>query len=380
MFRRFLTSYFFFLTYSFSQTHFTIPQNVWRVSIQNELASGKWKGHDGRNGWKDYTYQLNGTDFIITQDWKRNINTQTFLIEYGFTDKSTFILHIPTVKKFEQTHTWSLVSNSTITPMDNLLTSYFPSLKSNSGLGDVTLGMNNLFLGNPAWRGGKNKYSLYGGIDVTLPFAERLKKYYPKDVDANGMPNQFKQLPIGNGLTRWRGRVFGELYRKVWGRLINVNWSASLSAFSREIINPPLSFLWIMETGVDSISRAIGNAVLFEQGSQIYGSVQGQMELWPQRMFFSAGMDWLFSARDQYFSSSEVWDEWMAARKNYDTRKNRATQFIQFNFLNVDPFKQFGPIPFELELGIRWYVPFLTYHTYGYASSWIRVSSYFQAW
>ena len=240
--------------------------------------------------------------------------------------------------------------------------------------------MNLLLLGNPAWRGGKNKYSLYGGIDITFPFGERLKKYHAKDVDSEGIPNQYKQLPIGNGLTRWRIKAFGELYRKLWGRLINVNWSVNLSSFNRDIINPPISFLWIQETSADSISRAIGDAVLYEQGKQICGSIQGQMEIWPQRMFFSVGMDWMFTGQDQYFSSSDAWDEWMVSRKNYDSRKNVTTQFLKFNFLNVDPFKQIGPIPFELEVGIRWFVPLLTYQTFGYTSSWIRISSYFQAW
>ena len=37
---------------------------------------------------------------------------------------------------------------------------YFPKNKSNSGLGDVTVGMKVLFDGNPAWRGGKNNFSI----------------------------------------------------------------------------------------------------------------------------------------------------------------------------------------------------------------------------
>lgn len=369
-----------FITWAIGQTHFTIPQNVWRISIEQAFSGGKWKGHDGRNGWKDFTYQLNGTDYTIIQDWKRSASIQTFLIEYGFTDRSTFILTIPKFQRLNQTHSWSITSESIVTEMDKLMLKYFPNSKSNSGLGDVTIGTNMLFLGNPAWRGGKNKYSIYGGIDATFPFGERLKKYYPNDLDENGVPNQFKHLPIGNGLTQWRGRVFGELYRKMWGRLININWSVSVSSFSREIINPKYSFLWIQETGIDSISKAIGNAVLFNQGGQVLGAVQGQIELLPQRIFFSAGMDWMFSGRDQYSSINNTWNSWMASRKNYDTKKRVATQYLKFNFLNVDPFKQVGPLPFELEIGIRWYVPYLTYQTYGYTASWIKISSYFQAW
>jgi len=87
--------YFLLFTYSLAQTHFTIPQNVWRISLQQKIARGNWKGHDGKNGWKDFTYQLNGTDFTVTQEWKRSKTTQTFLIEYGFTDRSTFVLNIP---------------------------------------------------------------------------------------------------------------------------------------------------------------------------------------------------------------------------------------------------------------------------------------------
>ena len=380
MIRKFFSLSILCLNYFYSQTHFTIPQNVWRISIENEISGGKWKGHDGGDGWKDFTYQLDGIDYIITQQWKRNLLTQSYSIEYGFTDKSTFMLHIPRVQKFKQSHSWTISSDELIVPMDQLLSHYYPKSKTNSGLGNVGLGMNFLLLGNPAWRGGKNKYSLYGGIDITFPFGERLKKYHAKDVDSEGIPNQYKQLPIGNGLTRWRIKAFGELYRKLWGRLINVNWSVNLSSFNRDIINPPISFLWIQETSADSISRAIGDAVLYEQGKQIYGSIQGQMEIWPQRMFFSVGMDWMSTGRDQYFSSSDAWDEWMVSRKNYDSRKNVANQYLKFNFLNVDPFKQFGPIPFELEVGIRWFVPFLTYQTFGYTSSWIRISSYFQAW
>ena len=380
MIRKFFSLSILCLNYFYSQTHFTIPQNVWRISVENEISGGKWKGHDGGDGWKDFTYQLDGIDYIITQEWERNLLTQSYSIEYGFTDKSTFMLHIPRLQKFKQSHSWTISSDELNVPMDQLLSHYYPKSKTNSGLGNVGLGMNFLLLGNPAWRGGKNKYSLYGGIDITFPFGERLKKYHAKDVDSEGIPNQYKQLPIGNGLTRWRIKAFGELYRKLWGRLINVNWSVNLSSFNRDIINPPISFLWIQETSADSISRAIGDAVLYEQGKQIYGSIQGQMEIWPQRMFFSVGMDWMFTGQDQYFSSSDSWDKWMVSRKNYDSRKNVATQFLKFNFLNVDPFKQFGPIPFELEVGIRWFVPFLTYQTFGYTSSWIRISSYFQAW
>ncbi|MDD9879394.1 MAG: hypothetical protein OXT08_01200 [Candidatus Marinimicrobia bacterium] len=380
MFHKLIPLYFFLLNYSFSQTHFTIPQNVWRISLQQEMATGKWKGHDGKDGWTDYEYFYNGLNYTINQYWKRSLTTQSYHIEYGLTDRATLSFNIPYINNFEQTHTWLITGDGSRAALDSVMAFYFPKNKSNSGLGDVTIGMNVLFIGNPAWRGGKQKYSLYGGIDATLPFGERLEKYYPKEVDSNGVPDQFKLLPIGNGLTRWRGRVFGELYRKVWGRLININWSVSGATYSREIINPSYSFLWHTDTHIDSISATIGKDVLHEQGFEIAGAIQGQIEAIPQRLFVTTGVNWLLSGRDQYSSRSDPWDEWMVSRKNYDTKRTAVSQYIKVNLLNVDPFKQIGPLPFELEVGIRWFVPYLTYHTYGTTSTWVRISTYLQAW
>ena len=76
----------------------------------------------------------------------------------------------------------------------------------------------------------------------------------------------------------------------------------------------------------------------------------------------------MMSGRDQYFSSSNGWNSWMSSNNNYDTKKTLSNQFIRFNFLNMDPFKQVGPVPFELEFGISWYVPYLSYHSYAYTS------------
>lgn len=380
MIRKFRFLFFFLFTYSLAQTHFTIPQNVWRISLQQDIASGKWKGHDGKDGWTDFDYYYDGAKHTIHQYWKRNIHTQSIQIEYGLTDRSTFNLIIPRHTKFEQTHSWQISEGDNQAAVDSVMAFYFPKNKSNSGLGDVTIGMNVLLIGNPAWRGGKQKYSVYGGIDATFPFGERREKYYPNEVDANGVPDQFKQLPIGNGLTRWRGRVFGELYRKVWGRLININWSVSGATHSREVINPEYSFLWHKDTHIDSISASIGKDVLHEQGFELAGSVQGQFEAIPQRLFISTGVNWLFSGRDTFSSRSDIWDTWMASRKNYDTKRTAVSQYVKVNVLNVDPFKQIGPMPFELEMGVRWFVPYLTYHTYGMTSTWVRISSYFQAW
>jgi|TARA_B100001540_G_scaffold62625_1_gene56346 hypothetical protein len=374
--RKSYLSLFFFIGISFSQTHFTIPQNVWRISIQQEIATGNWKGNDGRNGWTDFSYQLDTSKYIINQQWKNNINTRSFLVEYGITNKSNIVIKVPIIKKFDQSHTW----NSASAKIDSLMQKYYPTNRSNSGLGDITIGMNLLFVGNPAWRGGKKKYSIYGGLDMIIPFGEPLMKFNSKDVDKNGVPYQFKQLPIGKGLSGWRLRTFGEFYRKFKGRLINVNWKAHASVFNRDIVNPPISFLSINQLiSADSLSRSLGN-VLFEQGMQLYGSLSGQIELLPRKIFFLVAMDYMISGRDKYFSNNDSWDKWMVKRENYDTKQFLSSQLIKFNIVNHDPFDRIGPLPFEIEIGARWFVPLLSKNTFGYTSSWIRFSTYLQAW
>ena len=359
-----------------AQTHFTIPQNVWRFSIGQEYKVGNWKGHDGRNGWNDFSYKLDNTVNIINQQWKNKINTQSILIEYGITNQSNFLANIPILRNYTQTHSWLSPSAD----IDTLMYLYHPQEKSTSGLGDVTLGLNLLLIGNPAWRGGKNKYSLYSGFDIIMPFGKPLIKFNPIDIDTNGVPKQFKQLPIGKGSTQWRIRAFGEFYRKFRGRLININWSTNISFFSREQINPPISFLSVNETITpDSLARSIGS-VLYEQGGQLYGSIIGQIEVLPKKFFVSIGMDWMISGRDKFFSNNDSWDKWMVERQNYDTKKSISSQLVKINLSNVDPLDRFGPLPFELEIGTRWYVPVITKYSFGYTSTWIRISSYFQAW
>ena len=284
--------------------------------------------------------------------------------------------NIPIIKNFKQTHTWLSPSAD----IDTLMHLFHPKNKSTSGLGDVTLGLNVLVIGNPSWRGGKNKYSLYSGVDMIMPFAKPLEKFNSKNIDENGIPYHFKHLPIGSGLTQWRLKTFGEFYRKIKGRLININWSTSISIFSRNEINPEISFLSVNGTiSPDSIARSIGS-VLYDKGDQLYGSIIGQIEVLPKKCFVSMGMDWMISGRDKYFSNNDSWDKWMVERQNFDTKKSISSQLIKINLLNVDSFDRFGPIPFELEIGARWFVPILTKHSFGYRSSWIRISSYFQAW
>ena len=362
-----------------AQTHFTIPQNVWRITYNKEHTVGNWKANKLSSGMK-HVYRIDTTTFSINQYFKRTINQDRLKIEYGFTDNSTLILNIPYIHKLKENRSWSLTNDSSSASLDTLFNYYYPTPVSNNGLSDITMGINLLIRGVPAWRGGKQKFSLYTGLDIIFPFAEQLKKYNSNSTDKNGIPNQFKHLPLGEGLTEIRLRVFGELYRKGWGRLFNINWSVGVSSFQKDIINPPISFLWIENASADSISKTIGTVVR-KKSPQINGMLKAQIELIPKRVFFSSGIDWIASGRDKYYSNNEKWNKWMTRRDGYDSQKMQTSQFVKLNLFNLDPFLVIGPVPFELEIGARWFIPYpLTYHNYGNLSSWLQISTYFQAW
>jgi len=362
-----------------AQAHFTIPQNVWRITYNKEHTVGNWKAEKVSNGMK-HVYRIDTTAFSINQYFKRTINQDRLKIEYGFTDNSTLVLTIPYIQKLKENRSWSLTNDSSSVDLDTLFNYYYPTPVSNNGLSDITMGINLLIRGVPAWRGGKQKFSLYTGFDMVFPFAEQLKKYNSNSTDKNGIPNQFKHLPLGEGLTELRLRVFGEFYRKGWGRLFNINWSVGISSFQKDIINPPISFLWIENASADSISKTIGTVVR-KKSPQINGILKAQLELIPKRVFFSTGIDWEANSRDQYYSNNQKWNKWMTRRDGYDSQKMQTSQFVKLNLFNLDPFLAIGLVPFELEIGAQWFMPYpLTYHSYGNLSSWVQISTYFQAW
>lgn len=274
-------------------------------------------------------------------------------------------------------------SDTSAVTLDSLLAFYHPSRRSSSGVGDVELGLNLLLLGRPAWSG-KGIYSVYGGLRVRLPSATRLSRYNPAKRDPQGRPRQFAELPLGTGLSKWTLLLFGELYKLIYRRLVNITWDAQVGFYSQELINTPLSFRGVTPiTHPDSIAALVGDQVLFKQGTDFRGSLAGKLEVWPERVFVEAGLEGYFTWRDSYYSRYRAWDQWMRIRgrgKVYDTRKSAFRQWVVLIFNNVDPFKKLGPLAFDLELGLRWSLPTLTRHDFDTAAVWFGLSSYFQGW
>lgn len=368
------------MNFSSSQTHFTIPQNVWRISLDKKLRQAKWKGHNGKNGWQNYSYNFAGNNYNLTQFRQQSGRTSNISLEYGISNSITVGIKIPYINKFEEKSIWAVSPDSGSAVLIGLLDLFYPEIKNNSGLGDISLGVNKLLKGKPAWSG-KGKFSIFAGFEVILPFAERLGVFNSTKTDSSNRPLQFKELPLGLGLTEWKGKVFGEFFYSFRQRLINFTWLLHFSNYSRELVYSPITFLWTEEeTDPDSLANSTGLEILFKQGNQAGAGLSGQLELIQKRIFLTAGMNWTYALRNKYISNSSIWDAWMVKHKNFDSRYLRTNQFLRFNFLNIDPLKKIGPIPFELEIGLGWFVPLLTKNSFGVTESWIKVSSYLQGW
>jgi len=296
----------------------------------------------------------------------------------------TFSLHVPSYSSFSEEIGWSkeIEVDSLTTNLDSLLAFYYPKNKSSTGLGDAIVAMNVLLFGFPSWSG-KEPFSVYAGLGIGLPSGKRLGPYRANAKDEKGIPNQFNELPIGNGLTRYSLSLFGEFFKYFNERLVNITWRVERAKYSREMVNTPVSFLWGAETDPDSIIEMIGKNYLRQLGDEILFSAMGKLELWPDRVSITGGINSIRTQKDFVYSNDPNWDSWMVSRERnweivHDTRKTQIRQYLLFTLHNVHPTKSIGPVQFDIEFGASF--PYFTRHTYSFSSAWVGIRAYFQEW
>ena len=381
--------YLFILFFSIvhTQTFFTIPRSVWRVSIINSVGSGNWIGSGGlfNKGIRDMSYTPNDSTIaaFVHQTNKMKYNKRDIHIEYGLSGRMTFSLLLPYYKSLNNEVGWTkdMIIDSLSYSLDSLLNFYYPENRSTSGLGDASLGLKILLYGHPSWTG-KEPVSIYGGVTLQFPTAKRLTSYKSNLKNEYGVPSQFHNLPVGNGMTRYSYSLFGEFFKYFNKRLVNITWRVEQGKYSREVVNTPVSFLWGSETNPDSIISKTGNTFLHQIGDELLLSAMGKIELFPDRLSVTAGINSLRSERDFVLSNNSNWDSWMVSRSRdgeivHDTKKTQVRQYFLATFHNVHPIKSIGPVLFDIEIGASF--PYYTRHTYTFANTWIGIQAYFQA-
>jgi hypothetical protein len=151
------------------------------------------------------------------------------------------------------------------------------------------------------------------------------------------------------------------------------------------MVNTPVSFLWGAETNPDSIIAMIGKTYLRQLGDELLLSATGKLELWPDRVSITGGINSIKTQKDFVYSNDPSWNSWMVSRQLisngktvHDTRKTQIRQYLLVTLHNVHPTKSFGPVQFDIEFGASF--PYFTRHTYSFASAWLGIQAYFQAW
>tara|TARA_B100000315_G_C14595101_1_gene598463 strand:+ start:10591 stop:12204 length:1614 start_codon:yes stop_codon:yes gene_type:complete len=271
-------------------------------------------------------------------------------------------------------------SDTIPTTIDSLISFYHPNLSA-SGLGDMKWGMTILLYGSPAWQG-ESLYSVYGGMGMTLPTGRIIDKFNGNKIDVNGRPEQFSQLSIGEGITQWYFSLFGEFYKEFFQRLIRLNWNLKFQ-YNLEGRTPTrVSPRGIFSVNHDSILTRLGEDYRWKKGDIYSADISGFAELIPDRLSVSAGQQWVFKERDQYFSKDETWNKWMSGGTSlydgFDTRSFRILQNASVIFHNTHPLKKIGPVPFEIKL--ETILPVFTRHTWRPFAVSVQLISYFQWW
>tara|TARA_A100001011_G_scaffold96429_1_gene101449 strand:+ start:25758 stop:27329 length:1572 start_codon:yes stop_codon:yes gene_type:complete len=263
------------------------------------------------------------------------------------------------------------------TSIDSIMNYFYPQ-RSSSGLGDIKLGVNFHLFGSPVWVG-ESIFSVYGGLGITIPSAKLLSIYKKNDLL---IPNQFKELPLGKGLSALNASLFGEFYTNYRSRLIRFNWLIK-SIFNREgKFNTRVSPRGIFIIDDESILLNLGDTYRMKLGNETLGNLNASIELFPKRLSFSFGQTWYYKNRDKYFSKNSFWNEWMGGgtdiHKGYDTKTLMVYQKLSLTFHNSYFSNQISSIPFELDLSLN--IPIITNHNWHAYRLNLSFITFFQFW
>jgi len=267
--------------------------------------------------------------------------------------------------------------DSTGVTMKQLLDYYYPTSQIASGLGNAELGLKVLLFGKPAWTEAGNA-SLYLGISALFASADRIHEYrYGNSVAQE--QSHFSSLPLGDGVSKYSVSLFGELYRSILNRNININWMAKIGVNNSTRLNTPISFFNQSTLNPDSIAAKVGVKYNIDKGNELFAMAQGKMELIPDRVSVSGGASFFIKGRDTFYSNDPDWNEWMRYSDDiHDTRVTAIRQFAEVALQNIHPLKRIGPVPFEIRGGYS--IPVFTRNTYNDLSAWIQLVVYTQAW
>ena len=262
------------------------------------------------------------------------------------------------------------IKGDTIT-LDSLVAFYYPVQRSNSGFDDIAIGVTFLLRGKPGWaHGGKSK-ALYGRFSVGIPYGKTISSYQKK-----GM-NQFKEIKIGAGVTRWSFGLFGN-YNFTSSMKGRTYFQTSFKMSTSELLNTPAQLFSGGHSHPDSIISQIGSTYRYNEGNWFNNKIGLEFEPGPNRIRMRVEFNFISKTQDKFDSKNSDWDKWMQSHSGYDSAFKRTDLKIEFWILNSISTNRIGPFPFDLFGGYQNSI--FSENTYGGWTAFGGITTYFQGW
>ena len=262
------------------------------------------------------------------------------------------------------------IGKDTVSLFD-LVSYYYPSEQSGSGVNDVTVGATILLKGKPTWATDGNTNALYAQIFLAIPYGKTLSSF--KAVGSK----QFTEAKIGNGVSRWSLGVYGNsgLKGNTKGRM----YFQTLIKFSTsEILNTPVGLFSGGHTNPDSITSQIGNTYKFDQGLGLFFRAGGELDMIPNQLRIRTELNYTFKGQDRFVSKDPAWDKWMQEHVGYNSSFKRMDLGAEIWLLNSISKNRIGPISFDLYAGFKNSI--VADNTFDGWNVYTGITTYYQGW
>lgn len=255
--------------------------------------------------------------------------------------------------------------------LTDLVTYYYPAQKTGSGVDDVTVGATILLRGQPSWASEGKSNAVYAQILVTIPYGKTLSSF--KAIGSK----QFKEAKIGSGVSRWSVGLYGTSGFK--GNIKGRTYFQTAIKFSKpEILNTPATLFSGGHTHPDSITSQIGNTYKYDQGLGFFFRGGSELDVIPNQLRMRADLNYIYKGQDRFVSNDSDWDAWMKEHDGFSSANSRLDLGAEMWFLNSISKYRFGPISFDLYVGVR--NSLYADQTYDGWKTYTGITTYYQGW
>ena len=229
--------------------------------------------------------------------------------------------------------------------IEELVSYYYPRIRTGSGVGDIDFGFNILILGMPEWSLNSNGNYVYVQLGLSIPFGKTLSHFL------NSRELQFKEANIGNGSDRWKiGLYASNKFESTFLKRIFYQFQFQFS--NSTTLNTPVELFSGGHTNPDSILTLVGNSYRFREGYGIFFNVGIENQIIERRIHLVNNIKYNYISKDNYTSKNKNWDSWMERYSSTFPLKNRINIKSELWILNSFSKLQLGAIPFDLCFGI----------------------------